>query len=320
MSIFDYYRAFSNEFDYANVHAGVKRNNTSVDFSPKPQFTYLEDMPFKDFTFICTDGEVKAHRNILWTRCSFFKPRAWNINDVFELDVDFTKETVQKVIDYIYGSILNIYNPIDLEAYKFLNMLNPSPNNVDRLISANQELFEDVLDVDLESAGIEVETVINIMANYVMNAYYLEHTKDVYSLDLPIEVVMAMLDSEYMGESEADILYYITEYVYHNGVAGADLEKLCDKIRWGYVDSVRDIPLSVPLKKCIPRLTKDQVREAYINPDYRLGSLPFIKIMKGYTVKNNMLSMYNKGYITVLDRKYKVSALFSREEFDELIK
>lgn len=321
MSIFDYYWALDtkNDFDYTNIHNGPKLVNSKLDFGPKPQFTYLEDMPFKDFMFVCTDGEVKAHRNILWTRCAFFKPRAWNTNAIFELKVDFTVETVRKVIYYIYGSTLNIYDPIDLDAYKFLNMLNPSPNNVDRLIPANQESFEGMLDVDLETAGIEFETIIKIMANYVLNAYYINIHKSEYSLDLPIEVVEDMLDSEYVDGSESDILYYINEYVYHNAVT--DVTKLCSKIKWEYVDSIRDMPLAIYIKKCVPRLTKEQIREVYVNdPYYRIGYLLFIDIVKGYTDKTNIVEMYNKGYITALDKKYKIRNLFSREEFDELVK
>lgn len=310
MSLFDYYWKFNSrhEEDYVNVHN--EPNNRLFGNNVTPKYSYIEDMPFKDFTFVCTDGEVKAHRCVLWTRCEFFKTKTWKINDVFKLEVDFTMEVVQKVIDLIYGHDVNICDLIDFSGYAFLDMINPSLNNAYMLISNDVDEFDNILDKEdeFESVGISIDRIINIMANYIMNAYHVVE----YSYKIPIEIVNVMLESDYMGY-EDDIVIYINDYINYNALSTEDMQELCSKIRWEYVEN---LDLSDKMKKQIPQLTIEQIRDAYVNPHHRKVYTRFIDMLVGGI---DEVYSYDRDYIQVLGKKYRLSKVFSREEYDKLI-
>lgn len=258
MSIFDYYWRVTNGKDIPDYV--TLRNREDYD-NPKNSIVYVDsrhylyinrNMPFKDFTFICTNGEVKAHRCVLWDRCEMFKTKSWNISNIAEMKVNFSTAVVNIIIDYIYGGSLNIHDPIDFDKYKFLDMINPSVNNAYMLVDADPNKFNEILDKykEFEAAGVNPNRIIAIMASYILNT---ESIKNL-SIDLPIEVVKDIMDSDYISEYESAVMIYINKYIRTNKFVGDEdiVKSLAGKVRWMYV---RHKYMAGKLEKYMPELT-----------------------------------------------------------------
>lgn len=320
MSIFDYYLHITgkNESDYVKLHKGADYSideDDNEDFTSTPQFSSVNrDMLFKDFTFICTDGEVKAHRCILWNRCEMFKTKVWNISDVIEIEVDFKTDIVNKVIDYIYGKSLNLYDPIDFDSYKFLDMINPSVNNAYMLVKADPDEFNKILDYykDFEAAGVNPNRIIAIMASYILNTESIKN----FSTNLPVEVVEDILDSDYLYSAESMVMQYVNRYIRDNeSISDEDVKALFSKVRWVYL---RHSYVSGKWKKYVPSLTIEQIREGYLNPHHRIkydvGRAKYVDRMIIHNERAGVYK-YDKDTMTVVDKTYKVSDIFSKEEY-----
>lgn len=314
MSVYDYFWYLGNnrnapDYQYvhggtAYAHSGMLTNKNTEPLAFNTQFLMIErDMPFEDFTFVCADGEVKAHRCILWTRCELFKTDLWTIDDISEITTEFDVRTVNKILDYIYGGRLNIHNPIDIDGYLFLNYLTPSINNICRLLPISQSSFVDVLNTKdkLDYANISINKVIYLMANYVINAYRLEN----YSSMLPFEVVSAMIENDYInlgGGEEPSVAKFVIRYSIDAKLDDAKISELCSKIRWAYIEYDYGIGY---LYKFIPKLTIEQIKDAYLKPKYRHELYEF----------RYLTSNYNTSRIIVLNKTYEISKLFSANEY-----
>lgn len=293
------------------------------------EFSCIEDIPFADFTFKCSDGNVKAHRSILWSRCLYFKTTSWNVNNV-SMEVDCTTDVMTKVVDFFYGRVNNFSDPMDVDVVKIINMLNPLPTNVTLLIPLciykwNKMLknIDSILDI-----GFTREYVIDEMAKYVI--YDINTNSYTDNISLNAEILKRIIS--YRAFSNYCVVSLINIQIKNRTVTKDEVVELCSLVDWVYV-AVNKFTMHVAnqIINCIPDITLEMIRQAFVTPNYTKGFRGIYDVLK-YSDTNldgsrlykfthdNTPYDYKRDFIMVLGKKYPLHEVFKdADEFNAIL-
>lgn len=283
------------------------------------EYTLIEDLPFADFTFKCTDGEVKAHKCILWARCSMFKTSVWDISSMAELEVDCNTVVMQKVIDFFYGRDGNFLEPLDIAAFKVMNMLNPRLENIRMLIPVDTSTWNNILDQS-DEFGYTRETIVDEMTKHVLNT---TEGSDVYksTLHLNAEIIKCIFKYNIL---DSDCMLFIIDKQFINGrITNEEAHYLCSLIHWEYmIHSARYI--NKEIVDCVPTLSNEAIRQAYLVPKYQKHHKGIKEVLRYSTnfahiyIYTNV--SYEADYMQVLGRYIPLRNVFKdAKEFDDIL-
>lgn len=274
----------------------------------KSDYTLIEDLPFADFTFKCTDGEVKAHKCILWSRCSFFKTSSWNIDSMVDLPVDCNVVAMKKVVDFFYGRDVNFCEP-DITAFNVLNMLNPSTKNITILIPIDASGWHDLLNHELPYSR---EQFIDEMAKHIIHIVSTGHMIDSLS-HLTTEILERVF--EYKELTSNDIILLINTII-NEEITNVEINHLCRHIRWEYVSHIDVVDKRIVT---VPNVTPEMIRQAYLVPDYpkRFAGIYAVLRKSVYGYKHS----YVHDLILISGKYMQLTDIFkSADEFNSILK
>ncbi len=84
---------------------------------------YTEEK-FKDVCFICLDGNVKAHKAILYSSNIDYFKLLFSCSNTDEIKINVKVDILQKVIEYIYTSNIDELSTEDcIDLYYFVDMM-----------------------------------------------------------------------------------------------------------------------------------------------------------------------------------------------------
>lgn len=285
------------------------------------EYSYINDMPFEDFTFKCTDGDVKAHRCILWTRCLYFKTTVWEINEC-EVKVDCTVKTMTEVINFFYGR----EHAIDVDGLRIINMLNPSPENLTLIIPQDTSKWNELLDnEEITRIGFTRDQIVNEMAEYAIEEW---HVCGEDSMILNTEIVKKMISNSVIDNE--NIVVLISSQRNNDIITDNDVRELCKLVNWMYIRCKFGIILDQSVIECMPVVTPEKIRQAYLNPKYtkhfkgikaclKFGTLGAMGDAIRSAMRNRKYE-YDKDCIVVLGREYPLHEVFKdADEFNTIL-